>query len=50
MAYLKCIRESVLAFANGLPPMVACEVGRRTLESDMRMSASELEALLKSST
>lgn len=47
MSYLQCIKASVVAFANGLPPLVAVEVGRRVLEEDMRPSASELETTLK---
>lgn len=47
MAYLKCIKVSVVAFANGLPPLVAAEVGRRTLEEDVRPTSGELETMLK---
>ena len=47
MTYLNCIKAAVVAFANGLPPPVAIEFGRRMLEEDMRPSASELESMLK---
>ena len=47
MTYLTCIKASVVAFANGLPPLVAVEVGRRVLDEDMRPKASELETTLK---
>jgi len=47
MTYLNCIKEAVVAFANGLPPLVAVEVGRRVLEEDMRPNAAELETMLK---
>ena len=47
MTYLNCIKASVVAFANGLPPLVAVEVGRRVLDDDMRPKASELESTLK---
>ena len=30
--YLKVIKASVVAFALGLPPLVACEIGRREIE------------------
>jgi chemotaxis protein MotA len=49
MAYMKAIKSSVVSFANGLPPLVACEVGRRELGEDVRMSSGDLETLLKSS-
>jgi chemotaxis protein MotA len=47
MTYLNCIKAAVVSFANGLPPLVAAEVGRRVLEEDMRPSAAELETMLK---
>lgn len=49
MVYFKCIKEAVLSFANGLPPMVACEVARRVLTEDVRPSAGDLETMLKTS-
>ena len=49
ISYMKCIKSSVVSFANGLPPLVACEVGRRELGEDVRMSSGDLETLLKSS-
>ena len=48
MAYMKAIKAGVVSFANGLPPLVACEVGRRELTSDVRMGSGELEDTLKS--
>ena len=48
ISYMKCIKSSVVSFANGLPPLVACEVGRRELGEDVRMSSGDLETLLKS--
>ncbi len=45
--YLKCIKACVISFANGMPPLVAVEVGRRTLEGDLRPSSAELETMLK---
>ncbi len=50
MNYIKAIKSGVVSFANGLPPLVACEVGRRDLTSDVRMTSGELEDLLKSAT
>jgi chemotaxis protein MotA len=47
MAYSRCIAASVVGFANGMAPIMAVEMARRGLESDMRPSADELEALLK---
>lgn len=48
MAYSKCIASSVIGFANGMAPIMAVEMARRGLESDMRPSADELEKMLKS--
>lgn len=47
MAYSKCIASSVVGFANGMAPIMAVEMARRGLESDMRPSAEELEKMLK---
>ena len=49
-AYARCIASSVVAFANGLAPAMAVEIGRRGLGSDVRPEAEELEAALKSLT
>jgi chemotaxis protein MotA len=48
LAYSKCIASSVVGFANGMAPIMAVEMARRGLESDMRPSADELEKMLKS--
>lgn len=48
MMYMKVIKSSVVSFANGLPPLVACEVGRRELGEDVRMSSGDMETMLKS--
>jgi len=48
LAYSRCIASSVVGFANGMAPIMAVEMARRGLESDLRPSADELEALLKS--
>ena len=42
--YLKVIKASVVAFALGLPPLVACEIGRREIEH--RFSASQQVRLM----
>ena len=47
MAYSKCIASSVVGFANGMAPIMAVEMARRGLESDMRPTADELERMLK---
>lgn len=47
MTYLNCIKSAVVSFVNGLPPLVAAEVGRRVLDDDMRPNATELETMLK---
>ena len=45
--YLKVIKASVVAFALGLPPLVACEIGRREIEHRFQPAASDLETTLK---
>lgn len=47
MAYSKCIAASVVGFANGMAPIMAVEVARRGLSSEMRPTADQLEAMLK---
>ena len=45
--YLKVIKASVVAFALGLPPLVACEIGRREIEHRFQPTAGDLETMLK---
>jgi len=45
--YLKVVKASVVAFALGLPPIVACEIGRREIEHRFQPSADDLEKMLK---
>ena len=45
--YLETIKECVIAFAKGNPPIVAVEIGRRTLLGGERPSFSELESYLR---
>ena len=47
IAYSKCIAASVVGFANGMAPLMAVEVARRGLSSEMRPSAEQFEAMLK---
>jgi chemotaxis protein MotA len=48
MDYTKCIASSVVGFANGMAPLMAVEVARRGLTSDVRPTADDLESMLKS--
>ncbi len=45
--YLETIKSCVIAYAKGNPPIVAVEIGRRTLISDVRPTFSELENYLR---
>ena len=47
MAFSRCIASSVVGFANGMAPVMAVEMARRGLDSEVRPSADELEKLLK---
>jgi len=48
IAYFRCIAAAVVGFASGMAPIMAVEVGRRGLTSDVKPTADELEAMLKS--
>ena len=50
MAYSRCIATSVIGFANGMAPIMAVEVARRGLSSEVKPSAEDLEAMLKAVT
>jgi chemotaxis protein MotA len=48
MAYLRCIATAVTGFANGMAPIMAIEVARRGLNTEVKPRADTLEAMLKS--
>ena len=48
IAYSRCIAKAVVAFAQGMSPLMAVEVARRGLSSELRPTADELETMLKS--
>jgi chemotaxis protein MotA len=47
IAYIRCIASSVIGFAGGMSPIMAVEVARRGLGTDVKPSADNLEAMLK---
>lgn len=47
-AYFRVIATSVVCFANGMAPLMAIEVARRGLTSDVKPTGDDLEAMLKS--
>jgi chemotaxis protein MotA len=47
LTYLRCIAASVIGFANGMSPIMAVEVARRGLSSNVKPSAEALEEMLK---
>ena len=47
LAYFRCIAACVVGFATGLAPIMAVEIGRRGISSELRPSADELEKILK---
>src|SRR6185295_6924194 len=47
LAYSKCIATSVIGFASGMAPIMAVEVARRGLSSEVKPTAEGLEAMLK---
>jgi chemotaxis protein MotA len=48
MTYIRCIAASVIGFANGMSPIMAVEVARRGLSSEVKPSSDDLETMLKS--
>ena len=48
MKVFECIKSSILAMVNGIPPQLAVEFGRKTLYSSDRPSFAELEEHLRS--
>lgn len=47
LAFVRCIASSVIGFANGMSPIMAVEVARRGLSSEVKPSSDSLEAMLK---
>jgi chemotaxis protein MotA len=47
MCYVRCIASSVVGFANGMSPIMAVEVARRGLSSEVKPTADDLETMLK---
>ncbi|HET7624106.1 MAG TPA: flagellar motor stator protein MotA [Verrucomicrobiae bacterium] len=47
MTYMRCIASSVVGFANGMSPIMAVEVARRSLSSEVKPSSDDLETMLK---
>jgi chemotaxis protein MotA len=47
IAFVRCIAASVISFASGMSPIMAVEVARRGLSSDVKPSADGLESMLK---
>lgn len=47
MLYSRCIAASVVGFANGMAPIMAVELARRSLTTELRPTADQLETMLK---
>jgi chemotaxis protein MotA len=47
ITFIKSISSAVVGFANGMAPVMAVEVARRGLDSEIKPSPEELEAMLK---
>jgi chemotaxis protein MotA len=47
LAYSRCIAAAVVGFATGMAPIMAVEVARRGLGTDVRPTSEELESMLK---
>ena len=47
ITYVRCIAASVISFASGMSPIMAVEIARRGLPSDLKPTSDGLEAMLK---
>ena len=47
MCYMRCVASSVVGFTNGMAPVMAVEGARRGLDSGVKPSSDELDAMLK---
>ena len=47
IAFFRTIANAVVGFANGMAPIMAIEVARRGLTSDVKPGADEMEKMLK---
>jgi chemotaxis protein MotA len=47
VAYARCIATAVVGFASGMAPIMAVEMARRGLTSELKPEADELEKILK---
>ena len=47
IAFFRTISNAVVGFANGMAPIMAIEVARRGLTSDVKPNADDLEKMLK---
>jgi chemotaxis protein MotA len=45
--FSRCIATCIMAFARGMAPLMACEMGRRGLSNELRPSSDEMEVMLK---
>lgn len=50
VAYSRAIATAVVGFAGGLAPMMAVEMARRGLSSELKPGADELESMLKAAS
>jgi chemotaxis protein MotA len=50
MTYMRCIASAITGFVSGMAPMMAVELARRSLGTDVRPTADGLETLLKEAT
>jgi chemotaxis protein MotA len=48
--YIKCISSAVGGFAGGMAPIMAVELARRGLDNEVKPTADELEAMVKTVT
>jgi len=47
MSYIRCIASAIVGFVSGMAPMMAVEMARRGLSSDVRPTAEGMETMLK---
>jgi len=50
LAYSRCIATALVGFANGMAPLMAVEMARRGLSSELKPKAEDLEDMLKAAS
>lgn len=47
VSYLSCLRTGIIAFAQGMSPLLVAEIARRSIEPEVRPSFQEVEGVVR---